>query len=1192
MTTNTPLGTIQPLLAALRGRRKTRVLGARGGFLALVLARAAVDPDAAGPLVYVARDDTTARSVAADIDLFRGLHTQRNDTSGPILLVPELDSSPYGDAAADPRVLALRMAALARLGQAPADGGPELIIVSLRSLMRRVMPANGFFDRCVTWQKDQELVRADAIRWLVRAGYTRVDVVEDPGTFAVRGGVLDVFPGLVRDPARIELFGDDIERIRLFDPDSQRSLREVSSITLHPARETIHTAAQPLRERILQLADSLEVPTSITRQVLDNLQNGVDFFGIEALVPVFHGHMATLLDYLPERTRFFVDAPDALCELASRIHDDWCTQYTRRVQDRGLVAPVDGFLWHPDEVRSWLHKAPVVGQSLELYDPKKSDARAVIRFDLQQNQALKSAMEAARGQRGGELLRPLVDRIRELRRGGPGDETLGPAWSVILLAPNRTHAERLVSLLRGYGLQPELGEDTNKLQLQAPETGDTRVTVVAGSLGAGFCSPQDRLLIVSEAEIYGTVRKARRARARSGLSSLSQLGVGDYVVHVTHGVGRYLGLRRLDVQGMGGDYVQLEYASADKLYLPVYRLHEIERFVAAQDKAPKLDRMGGVTFASKTRKVKQAVRQMADELLRIYAAREAAVGVSYPPTDEMYMQFEGTFPFEETPDQLVAIEAVQDDLGKPKPMDRLICGDVGFGKTEVALRAAFRVAAAGKQVAVLAPTTVLVQQHYLTFVERMERFPLRIGCLNRFQSPRRTRQVIADLKSGALDIVIGTHRLLSRDIRFADLGLLIIDEEQRFGVAQKTRFKKFKAKVDVLTLTATPIPRTLHMSLLGLREICMIMTPPVDRLAVRTYLTRNSDAVLIEGISRELARGGQVFYVVPRILGMEEHANRIRTLLPEARVLVAHGQMPGEMLEQAMVDFVEHRADVLVSTSIIESGLDIPRANTMFIARADMFGLAQLYQLRGRVGRSRLRAHCYLMVNSLERLHADAKKRLEAMQRHAELGSGFNVASEDLEIRGAGDLLGARQSGQIQAIGYEAYARILGEAVAELRGEPIIRETDPEMVFDAPAFLPEDYVEDVGQRLDFYRRLSAARELEEVSDVMAELADRYGEPPLAARHLGLWMQCKVHGRRLHALALELKGNHLGIRLGADTTLSNEVIIEVVRSSKGKLRLSGERLRARLPPVTGDDRTRQLTAALDTLGELVFRVVAG
>ncbi|MCA9691409.1 MAG: transcription-repair coupling factor, partial [Myxococcales bacterium] len=443
-------------------------------------------------------------------------------------------------------------------------------------------------------------------------------------------------------------------------------------------------------------------------------------------------------------------------------------------------------------------------------------------------------------------------------------------------------------------------------------------------------------------------------------------------------------------------------------------------------------------------------------------------------------------------------------------------------------------------------------------------------------------------RDGSIDVVIGTHRLLGRDVRFKRLGLLVIDEEQRFGVKQKERFKKFKAEVEVLTLTATPIPRTLHMSLLGLREISMIMTPPVDRLAVRTYITRQSEAVIEEGVRRELARGGQVFYVVPRVQGIEEHAVRLRKLVPEARVIVAHGQMPVELLEQAMVDFVEHRGDVLVSTTIIESGLDIPRANTMFIARADMFGLAQLYQLRGRVGRSRLRAHCYLMVQALERLTPDARRRLEAIQRHAELGSGFNVASQDLEIRGAGDLLGARQSGYIQAIGFEAYARILAEAVAELRGDPILREHDPEMVFDAPAYLPESYVADVGQRLDFYRRLSGARDVDEIDEVMAELIDRYGDPPLPAEHLALVMSCKTYGRKLRALALELAGTRFAVRLGPETPLSAEAAVALHRETKGRLRLAGERVVATVPAATGDDRSRQLRMCVKALAEMVAR----
>jgi transcription-repair coupling factor (superfamily II helicase) len=596
---------------------------------------------------------------------------------------------------------------------------------------------------------------------------------------------------------------------------------------------------------------------------------------------------------------------------------------------------------------------------------------------------------------------------------------------------------------------------------------------------------------------------------------------------------------QLELRGVPGDYVQLEYAGGDKLYLPVYRLHEIERYVAAEGKPPKLDKMGGTTFLVKAGKVKQEVRQMAEELLQIYAQRESQPGVAYPALREEVEAFADTFPYAETADQAEVISAVQGDLSRTRPMDRLVCGDVGFGKTEVALRAAFRVAMAGKQVAVLAPTTVLVQQHYLTFSDRMAPFPIKVAVLNRFASDRQQKQVVEAVREGKVDIVIGTHSMLGRDVRFKDLGLLIIDEEQRFGVAQKERFKKFKSQVDVLTLSATPIPRTLHMSLLGLREISMIRTPPVDRLAVRTYITRISDAVIEEGVTREMARGGQVFYVVPRILGIEEHANRVRQLVPHARVLVAHGQVPDEMLERTMVDFVEHRADVLVSTAIIESGLDIPRANTMFIAHAEQFGLAQIYQLRGRVGRSKQRAHCYLMVQALERLSPEARRRLEAVQRHSELGSGFGVAVHDLEIRGAGELLGGAPE---RADPGDRLRRVRADPAGG--GRRIARAADhprdrPEMVFDAPAYLPESYVSEVGQRLDFYRRLSAARDRDQVDDVMAELVDRFGDPPLEAEHLGLLMACKTYGRRLGALALELRGTRLGVRLGPETPLTVE-----------------------------------------------------
>lgn len=1199
------------VLTALRVNRPLRVVGAVGGYRGYLLAQAAMDPRSEGPVFTVAEDDGAARALALDAAFFMGAPQRELGVEGSVLVVPEIDVSPYADTGADPRAVALRLAALHRLIDTQSDA-PRLVIASLRSLMRRVIAPAAFLGLCARWSRGDRIDRQEVIATLERAGYLRVDVVEDPGTYAVRGGVIDMYVASLRFPVRVELDDDEIDRMRLFDPETQRSLRPIDHCAIHPVRETVATIEGPLRPRVLALADAIGAPSSKSRQVLENLEAGVDFFGQEALAPLFHGGMVPIWDYLPAGTRWFIDEPEGLAGAAEEQHMACVEAHGRRMSARDLVAPPDSFFVPPEVLAGRLNSAPVIASRLAIADepedmssgtgaavPEDSTAvaarlgvptdRPIAWLALERHKVLRTQLEAARADRGGDVLRPLVDRIRELEP--PVDVTgaslaaLAP-WTVLMVVPGQTQVERLRGVLAGYGLELETVPAGEAPGLRAPSGGGTVMQIAVGELSEGFASAADRVMVLAEADIFGKATRRAQSRRRTGLASLSQLGVGDYIVHLTHGVGRYIGLVQLELRGVPGDYVQLEYAGGDKLYLPVYRLHEIERYVAAEGKPPKLDKMGGTTFLVKAGKVKQEVRQMAEELLQIYAQRESQPGVAYPVLREEVEAFADTFPYSETADQAEVISAVQGDLSRARPMDRLVCGDVGFGKTEVALRAAFRVAMAGKQVALLAPTTVLVQQHFLTFSDRMAPFPIKVAVLNRFASDRQQKLVVEAVREGKVDIVIGTHRMLGRDVRFKDLGLLIIDEEQRFGVAQKERFKKFKSQVDVLTLSATPIPRTLHMSLLGLREISMIRTPPVDRLAVRTYITRISDAVIEEGVTREMARGGQVFYVVPRILGIEEHANRVRQLVPSARVLVAHGQVPDELLERTMVDFVEHRADVLVSTAIIESGLDIPRANTMFIAHAEQFGLAQIYQLRGRVGRSKQRAHCYLMVQALERLSPEARRRLEAVQRHSELGSGFGVAVHDLEIRGAGELLGARQSGQIQAIGFDAYARVLQEAVAELRGQPITRETDPEMVFDAPAYLPESYVSDVGQRLDFYRRLSAARDRDQVEDVIAELVDRFGDPPLEAEHLGLIMACKTYGRRLGALALELRGTKLGVRLGPETPLTGEVAAGLSKRTSGKFRLeSGERVTSAVPEPTGPDRRNQLRMCLAALVEL-------
>jgi len=1118
-----------------------------------------------GPLLYVARDERSARQLISDVSFFCGRQDLQGTSEREIVMLGEIDTSPYADVAADPRFVAARMAALHRLQD--HDAPPRLVVASLRSLTRTVLSKATFEARTRTLAQGQSVDRDEILALLVDAGYERVEVVEDPGTFAVRGYVVDVFVPSGRFPYRLEWFGDELEQVRTFDPATQRSLRRHEALAIHPARETMVTDMAGLRAKILRLGDELQLPSRVTRGVHDSLRAGIDFFGREGLTPLMHREMSAPWSYLPDETTWLVEEPEELRMLYARMRESYDAQRAASVEAQQLTAPPEGFFVSEEVLQDKLDGAVLkftatAGErSSEVEAPAGRDR--LIRVFADSNLRLKTHLDGARARAGGDVITPLAEHLSGLGRGSDG--IIERPWDVVLVAANPTQRKQLVAMLETREIDvapPEVRAESRPefLELSAPSEpgGASRVRVVVGALTHGFTSEEDRVLVLAESELFGLrTRKHRKGSGTRRAGNLAQLSVGDFVVHYMHGIGLYSGIVRMTINSVMGDFVQVDYAGSDKLFLPVHRVGEIERFSSSADRTPKLDKLGGHTFEVRARKVKADVRQMADELLQIYADREVQRGFSHPVMEDLCTQFDQTFPFEETEDQLEAIEAVAANLSDERPMDRIICGDVGFGKTEVALRAAFRVAAAGKQVAVLAPTTVLVQQHFLTFCDRMSMFPLRVGCLNRFQSTENRREVVAGIRSGAVDVVVGTHRLLSADVRFKDLGLVIIDEEQRFGVRQKERFKKLKTEVDVLTLTATPIPRTLHLSLLGVREISMISTPPLDRLAVRTYLTRSSDVVLQQGIRRELGRGGQVFVVMPRVLGIEEQAQRIRELAPDARVQVAHGQMPSKLLESTMIGFVEHQIDILVCTTIIESGLDIPRANTMFIERADMFGMAQLHQLRGRIGRGRLRAHCYLLVNSLERLTEEAKRRLEGVVRHGHLGAGFNVATRDLEIRGAGDILGKRQSGAIQSVGFEAYARLLKEAVAELRGAPISRDEDTELSVDVPAFLPDDYIVDTGQRLDVYRRLARAKETGEVDEVMDELRDRYGDLPSAAAYYGVLIQCRVVARRLGAIALELRGARLTLRWPSGRGGASQSVREHVAADPGRFKMQGD-----------------------------------
>ncbi|HEY5241904.1 MAG TPA: transcription-repair coupling factor [Polyangiaceae bacterium] len=1065
-------------------------------------------------VLLVTADLDTARRSAEDIGFFlRGALVDTDEAEdtgeGDVLLFAASEASPYADVNPDRRAAMSRMATLHHLAHAQPW---SVLVVPAPALARKVVPRKELARRADRILTDSEIDRDALLRSLSEAGYLRVPVVEDPGGFAVRGALLDVWPPSSETPVRVELYGELVLAMKAFDPVDQTTKKDapdVKELWLPPVREAIldgRTAARA-RTRVTQLAEMMDWPTTKTRALVDDVVNGRAFFGAEGYLPAYYDALDPLLAYVPDDAVVVLDDPPSV---------------TRAVRDPMDLASRD----HDDLTR---------------------------------------AVKSARASKGkSATLAPLVRRVVHWREHG---------LRVFVTARAQTQAERLVTLLRHQGVPCKA-----RLAAFDPAWLDESidgVEVVVGPLAHGVVLPADGLVLVTEEEIFGSRVHRRRDRARSQdttrpfLEDLRSLAPGDFVVHVEHGIGRYQGLVHKTVGSLTVDLIAIEYAGGDKLYLPVWRLNQLEKYVGGEHAAPKMDRLGGSTFARTKARVAREVRKMADELLRLYAERQALPGEAIPPADDDYRAFEATFPFDETHDQARAIDEVNKDLESTQPMDRLVCGDVGFGKTEVALRAAFRVAMAGKQVALLCPTTVLAQQHFRTFEARMTGYPVTIRALSRFQTKKEMEESVSGLKEGKVDVVIGTHRLLSKDVHFKHLGLLVVDEEQRFGVAHKERIKQLRAQVDVLTLTATPIPRTLQMAVTGMRDLSLITTAPVDRRAVRTVVTRWDDHVVREAVQRELARGGQSFYVYNRVDKLYEKAQRLQELVPQARIAVAHGQMNEAALEETMLDFVDGRYDVLVSTAIIESGLDIPRANTMVIDRADLFGLAQLYQLRGRVGRSKERAYCYLVVPETNAMTDESRSRIEALERHTELGSGFQIASLDLEMRGAGDLLGGEQSGNVASVGFDLFCRMLEDAVHEMKGEEVAHEVDPELSFDVEALLPEDYVTDVGVRLSLYKRLASASDEAQVSDLAAEMEDRFGPPPEEARRLVKLMALKTELRRLRALGCEANARVVTLHLREDTPLDPGKITALIRKTHGAWKLTPDmRLSRRFPDGDG------------------------
>jgi transcription-repair coupling factor (superfamily II helicase) len=1153
------------LQRALASGQAVIVHGATAGWSSWLAAQlpSPVAGEGDGLVVVVAPDDQAARRLEADIRFFWGGAHDPAAVLDEIAPLPGIDVSPYADLSPDRTCIVERVATLYRLTQ-PALR-PRIVVTSAEALVRRTLAPAELAARGTTLHKGAMIDRDELAALLVAGGWSRAPVVDEPGTFAVRGGVIDVYTPLAPHPVRIELFGDEIESLRWFEAESQRTLRPVEWVHLHPVRETINTGTRDVRARLREYADEIAHPTKATRRQIEQLEAGEVFVGIEGLTPAFHDELVAPAAYvaaLGDRARWLIVDPEA----CRRVVDDaWADAEGRHAERRGgkqLTYPPDRHLVTADQLGAFTAARRIELPVLELHDTGDTTR---LRVEVDDLRVLKQELDHARTFGDTEHAAPLVAALGKWRRDG---------LRVAIACDSQSRRDRLYGVLAARGIDVRLADAGDR-----PGSA-LGVTLVAGAPAHGFASLRDGVAVVTAADVFGqrthhTPSKRRRARDAllGSVGDFSQLAAGDYLVHQRHGVGRYHGLKRLAVgmtsllatSAVGAaapelqeiDTLQLEY-DGGTLYLPVYRLGEVQRYVGAEGHAPKLDKLGGQTWEVTRSKVARHVRALAEELLQLYAQRQALPGHRFPPADDSFRELEATFPFDETPDQAAAIDAVLGDMEAPRAMDRLVCGDVGYGKTEVALRAIFRAVQGGKQACILAPTTVLVEQHFRTMTERFAGFPINLGKLSRFQSKGEQIESIRKLAEGKLDVVVGTHRLLSADVRWKDLGLLVIDEEQRFGVAHKERIKKSRTQVDVLTLTATPIPRTLHLAMTNLRDLSIIATPPADRRAVRTFVSRLDDVTIREAIEREIGRGGQVFFITPTIGTMgkrapdarlpnddrpqkrvkprdddrtiEDWAEYVAGLVPAARIGIGHGSLGADALENVMLGFVRGELDVLVATTIVESGLDIPRANTMFIARADAFGLAQLYQLRGRIGRSRDRAYCYLLVPEPEHITEEARRRLETLQRFTELGAGFQIASQDLEIRGGGELLGAKQSGSIAAVGFDQYVKMLDSAVAELGGKPIHSAIDPELSIETPGFIPDDYVPDPGQRLELYKRLSAVETDDDLRDVMAEIADRYGPVPGDVVLLGELMGVKAIARNAGALALEISAARVAVAL--------------------------------------------------------------
>lgn len=1155
----------------------THLAEVHGAAASFVLALAA---ERGAKLFVVEPTERAARERATD--LLRLCPARR------VVLLPTAEGTPYAHARPDLGLSRERAAALFSL----ARGEVEILVTSVDGYLTLAPTREALLEASVTLRRGEVLDLRQLGRSLDELGFERAAVVEDPGYFSVRGDLVDVWSVGSAAPVRIEMAFDRVDSITPFDPETQRSAGvRFEELAVGPAREGTVTPSRrsDVRARLRELTDAIHLPSSRAHTLIDDALGSHWLSFAPGLLPALSA-LAPLASLAPpDAILVFTNGSSAFTRGAALLAEAERGYESRRAEP--FYPPDRYYLGAPALDASIegrrvvvLESSSVVGSPTTGFERIARLPEHASRLGTRSQEELARRLEAVRtpGHAGAkELLGVLVPVLEsELDGGSP----------VVIVARSDSQARRIVELLE-HRQVPVEKSDAPLLEIVLGVSSG-RVVVVPVELGAGFASLDHGPFVVTDEEIFGKKQRHAQKRAtralKNALSDLRSLSPGDLVVHRTHGVGRYSGLEQRKLESGPVELMVLEYQGGDRLYLPVHRLNQVEK-LSGTDRAVPLDRLGGATFEKTKSDARRRVEGLADRLLALYADRKDA---RRPPLDspgDEFQTFEAEFPHEETADQAAAIRDVIADLTGPEVMDRLVCGDVGFGKTEVAMRAAYLAVLGGRQVAVLCPTTVLAEQHLRTFRARLSGTGASVAALSRFTKKKDVDRALADLKRGNLDVVIGTHRLLSKDVHFKRLGLLVIDEEQRFGVTHKERISEIRRAVDVLTLSATPIPRTLGMAVSGLRNMSVIATAPAERRAIRTVSARFDPELIREAILRERARGGQIYYIQPLIEGIEERAAMLRALVPGLRVAALHGRMRETELERAMLGFVDGEVDVLVATSIVESGLDIPRANTMIVERADRFGLAQLYQLRGRVGRSRERAHCVLLVPADGTLAEEGRKRIEALERYTELGSGFQVATLDMELRGAGELLGAEQSGFIERVGFELFSEMLERATAERTGSKLVTEVDPEVTLDVDARLPETYVEDIGVRLSLYKRYASAASDEEITGLDEELEDRFGKPPAEAQCLSDVMRLRLRLRALRALALVGTARSVTLELSDDTPLAGpELIACVAREGSGLSLSPGGRLtrraRERERFSTGLDHARALLALLEPLTE--------